>query len=60
MFVIGHSRKPRTIEPHIWPARRGGARVLVENRDRVEAWARTEALRGPQHGSVRRPGDYGH
>jgi hypothetical protein len=44
MLGIGH-RKPRTIEPPIWPARRGRARVLVENPDGAEVWAHTEALR---------------
>src|SRR4051794_13145754 len=44
MLRIGWRRKPRTIEPPIWRASRGRARVLVENPDGADVWAHTEAL----------------
>lgn len=44
MLGIGRARKLLAITPPTWPARRGRARILVENPDGAELWAHTEAL----------------
>ena len=43
--LFKRGRRHEDIEPGEWPERSGKARVLIENRDPAELWARSEALR---------------